>query len=104
MKAKTAIASTGTQHRRRVTEDVRGLMVDLERIASARYGTGLVPQQDVVKAQTEVTAMRTELLMLNSERRQASAPEWRAGATGRCPFADAETVREYRPRHWTSPR
>src|SRR5512134_279269 len=96
MKAKTAYSQYWyAAQARRVTEDVRGLMVDLERIASARYGTGLVPQQDVIKAQTEVTAMRTELLMLNSERRQAAARL--NGVLARpadAPLADAETVRE----------
>lgn len=74
MKAKTAYSQYwyATQAHR-VTEGVRSLMADLEQIARARYGNGLVPQQDVIKAQTEVTTMRTELLMLGSERRQAAA-------------------------------
>lgn len=74
MRAKTAYGQYwyATQAHR-VTDEVRALMSDLERIARARYGTGLVPQQDAIKAQTEVTIMRTELLMLDSERRQAAA-------------------------------
>jgi outer membrane protein TolC len=74
MKAKTAYSQYwyATQAHR-VTDDVRRLMADLEQIARARYGNGLVPQQDVIKAQTEVTTMRTDLLMLGSERRQAAA-------------------------------
>jgi outer membrane protein TolC len=48
-------------------------MVDLEQIARARYGGGLAPQQDVIKAQTELTSLRTDLVMLASERRQAAA-------------------------------
>lgn len=74
MKAKTAYSQYwyATQAHR-VTEGVRSLMVDLEQIARARYSNGLVPQQDVIKAQTEVTAMRAELLMIQSERRQAAA-------------------------------
>jgi outer membrane protein TolC len=96
MKAKTAYSQYwyATQATR-VTEGVRSLMVDLEQIARARYGTGLVPQQDVIKAQTEVTAMRTELLMQASERRQAAA---RLNAVLARPadavLADAETPRE----------
>ncbi|MGE5161927.1 MAG: TolC family protein [Betaproteobacteria bacterium] len=96
MKAKTAYSQYwyATQAQR-VTEGVRALMVDLEQIARARYGTGLVPQQDVIKAQTEVTAMRTELVMQASERRQAAARL--NGVLARpadAPLADAEAPRD----------
>ncbi len=96
MKAKTAYSQYwyATQAHR-VTDDVRRLMADLEQIARARYGTGLVPQQDVIKAQTEVTTMRTELLMLASERRQAEARL--NGVLARAadaPLAPAEEPRE----------
>ena len=56
-----------------MTESLRTLMADLEQIARARYGSGLTPQQDVIKAQTELTSLRTDLVMLTSERRQAAA-------------------------------
>jgi len=56
-----------------VTEQLRALMSDLEQVARARYGGGLAPQQDVIKAQTELTTMRSDLVMLGSERRQAAA-------------------------------
>jgi outer membrane protein, heavy metal efflux system len=96
MKAKAAYSQYwyATQAHR-VTEGVRGLMVDLEQIARARYGTGLVPQQDVIKAQTEVTTIRTELVMQASERRQAAARL--NGVLARpadAPLADAEAPRE----------
>jgi outer membrane protein TolC len=95
MKAKTAYSQYwyATQAHR-VTDDVRRLMADLEQIARARYGNGLVPQQDVIKAQTEVTTMRTELVMLNSERRQAAARL--NGVLARpadAPLADAQAPR-----------
>jgi len=96
MKAKAAYSqywyATQAQH---ATEDVRRLMTDLEQVARSRYGTGLVPQQDVIKAQTEVTTMRTELVMLNSERRQAAARL--NGVLARpadAPLAPAEQPRE----------
>jgi outer membrane protein, heavy metal efflux system len=57
----------------RVTETLRTLMADLEQIARARYGSGLTPQQDVIKAQTELTSLRSDLVMLTAERRQAAA-------------------------------
>ncbi len=96
MKAKTAYSQYwyATQAHR-VTEGVRSLISDLEQIARSRYGTGLVPQQDAIKAQTEVTAMRSELLMLTSERRQAAARL--NGVLARAadaPLAEAEAPRE----------
>lgn len=60
-------------HAAHVTENLRTLMVDLEQIARSRYGGGLTPQQDVIKAQTELTSLRSDLVMLQSERRQAVA-------------------------------
>ena len=56
----------------RLTREMLDLMARLEQIAQARYAGGLVPQQDVIRAQVEQTAMRGELLMLESERRQAA--------------------------------
>jgi outer membrane protein TolC len=74
MKAKTAYAQYWfATESRRLTESLRAIVVDLEQVARARYGTGLVPQQDVIKAQTELTMMSSELVMLASERRQAAA-------------------------------
>jgi outer membrane protein, heavy metal efflux system len=57
----------------RVTDGLRSLMADLEQVARSRYSSGLTPQQDVIKAQTELTSLRTDLVMLGSERRQAAA-------------------------------
>jgi outer membrane protein, heavy metal efflux system len=48
-----------------------GLLEQLERIAQARYAGGLVPQQDVIRAQTERTALASELAMLEGENDQA---------------------------------
>lgn len=49
------------------------LLTQIEQIAQARYANGLVPQQDVIRAQTERTALRSELAMLEGESEQASA-------------------------------
>jgi outer membrane protein TolC len=95
MKAKTAYSQYwyATQAHR-VTDDVRRLMADLEQIARARYANGLVPQQDVIKAQTEVTTMRSELLMLGSERRQAAARlNGTLARAADAPLAEAEAPR-----------
>lgn len=59
--------------RERLAQDVLDLMTRLERIAQARYAGGLVPQQDAIRAQVEQTAMRTELIALDNEKRQQRA-------------------------------
>jgi outer membrane protein, heavy metal efflux system len=51
-----------------LTREIAELMQRLERVASARYENGLAPQQDVIRAQLELTAMRSELLALEGER------------------------------------
>lgn len=49
------------------------LLTQIEQIAQARYANGLVPQQDVIRAQTERTALQSDLAMLEGESDQASA-------------------------------
>lgn len=49
------------------------LLDQLEQVAQARYAGGLVPQQDVIRAQTERTALRSELAMLEGEDAQTAA-------------------------------
>ena len=41
-------------------------MVRLERVAQVRYAGGLATQQDVIRAQVEQTAMRNDLIMLET--------------------------------------
>jgi outer membrane protein TolC len=50
-----------------LTREILELLDRLETIAQVRYASGLAPQQDVIRAQVERTAMRGELLMLESE-------------------------------------
>jgi outer membrane protein TolC len=52
------------------TREQLALMGSVESLAQARYASGLAPQQDVLRAQVELTGMRTELLLLDGERRQ----------------------------------
>lgn len=58
---------------RRLVGEVLDLMVRLEQIAQVRYASGLVGQSDAIRAQLEQTAMRTELISLDSEKRQIRA-------------------------------
>ena len=57
----------------RLTREVLELMARLEQIAQARYAGGLVAQQDAIRAQLEQTAMRSELIALDNEKRQLRA-------------------------------
>jgi cobalt-zinc-cadmium efflux system outer membrane protein len=57
----------------RLTREILDLMARVEQIAQARYAGGLAMQQDAIRAQLEQTTMRSELIMLESERRQVRA-------------------------------
>ena len=57
----------------RLTREILDLMGRIEQIAQARYSGGLVAQQDAIRAQIEQTTMRSELIMLESEKRQTRA-------------------------------
>lgn len=52
----------------RLAQQALSLMSNLERVAQTRYANGLGAQQDVLRAQVEQTALRTELVELESER------------------------------------
>lgn len=51
-----------------LTREILDLLLRLERIALVRYDSGLAQQQDVIRAQVELTTMRSELMLLESER------------------------------------
>lgn len=57
----------------RLTREVLDLMARLESVAQARYAGGLAAQQDAIRAQVEQTTMRTDLVMIEADRRRASA-------------------------------
>ncbi len=50
-----------------LTREVLDLLARLEAVAEVRYATGLAPQQDVIRAQVERTALRGDLVVLESE-------------------------------------
>jgi outer membrane protein TolC len=56
---------------RELTQEILYLADGLERIARARYASGLVAQQDVIRAQTEQTGLRRELVTLETEHHHA---------------------------------
>lgn len=57
----------------RLTRDILDLTVRLEHLAQGRYANGLAAQQDVLRAQSEQTGLKSELLSLTSEQRQWDA-------------------------------
>lgn len=50
-----------------LTREILGLAANLEKITQARYASGLVPQQDAIRAQVEQTGMRGELVAIGNE-------------------------------------
>jgi outer membrane protein TolC len=82
----------------RLTREVLDLMVRLEQVAQARYAGGLVVQQDAIRAQLEQTAMHSELIAIDSEKRQ-----WRARLNGllardsAAPLAEPDGMRALPP-------
>ena len=70
-KIKTAYAQLYyLEQNKRLNQEILDLMVQLERVAQVRYAGGLTAQQDVIRAQLEQTAMRSELITLDTERQQ----------------------------------
>jgi len=57
----------------KITQELLRLAGSLEQLAQARYADGLVPQQDVVRAQVERTGLRSELLVMETEHHHAAA-------------------------------
>ncbi len=51
----------------RLNHEILGILQDLERITDVRYSSGLAPQQDVIKSQVEQTAIRNELITLETD-------------------------------------
>jgi outer membrane protein TolC len=55
----------------RLTEEVIDLIERIERITQTRYANGLVPQQDAIRVQVERSAMRSELIQMETEHHHA---------------------------------
>lgn len=53
--------------------DTRQLYEGLERLVVNRYGSGLVPQQDALRAQSEITALSIEEIEAQQRRRELAA-------------------------------
>jgi len=58
---------------KKLNEEILRLLGDLEAVTQVRYASGLVPQQDVIRAQVEKTTLRSEIINLETEQQQANA-------------------------------
>ncbi|MBI2749100.1 MAG: TolC family protein [Burkholderiales bacterium] len=82
----------------RLTREVLDLMSRLEQVAQARYAGGLVAQPDPIRAQLEQTAMRSELIALENEKRQLRARlNGLLGRDGAAPLIDPQALRPLPP-------
>jgi outer membrane protein TolC len=73
-RVKTAFAQLYYVYRNeRLTQEILGLLGQLENVAQVRYASGLAAQQDVIRAQVEQTNLRNALVALENERRQLHA-------------------------------
>lgn len=71
---KTAYARLYLLHRsEKITREIVDLMNRLEGVTQARYAGGLAAQQDVIRAQLELSALRNELIGQEAARRQLQA-------------------------------
>ncbi len=61
------------QRNAQLTQEILDLMQRLEQIAQLRYAGALAAQQDVIRSQVEQTSMKSELIALEGEARQADA-------------------------------
>jgi len=57
----------------KLTEEIKGILSYMSKIAESRYSTGLAPQQDVIKVQLENTMLANELIMLSAEKEMGAA-------------------------------
>jgi len=79
---------------KKLAEDILRLLGELEAVTQARYAGGLTPQQDVIRAQVEKTALRAEIITLETERHHAMARLNAAlGRPQRAPVAEPQTLR-----------
>lgn len=85
-------------HNERLTKEILELMSRLEKVTQVRYAGGLAAQSDAIRAQVEQTNLRTELLMLDNERRKVrSRLNMLLGRRADAPLADPEKLRAAPP-------
>jgi len=56
---------------KKLNEEILQLIGELEAVTQVRYASGLVPQQDVIRAQVEKTTLQSEIINLDIEQHHA---------------------------------
>lgn len=56
---------------KKLNEELLQVLSELESVTQVRYSSGLVPQQDVIRAQVEKTTLRSEVINLDTEQHHA---------------------------------
>lgn len=79
---------------KKLNQDILALLQDIEAVTQVRYANGLVPQQDVIRAQVEKTLLRSEIITLDADMRRAKAQlNAAAGRYQLAPLADPQLSR-----------
>ena len=82
----------------KLNQDILRLLDDLEAVTRARYASGLVPQQDVIRAQVEKTALQSDNISLQTEQHHAIARlNAVLGRPQHTPLAEPQTLRSIAP-------
>ncbi len=83
---------------KKLNEEVLRLLNDLEAVTQVRYANGLVPQQDVIRSQVEKTMLRSEIINLETEQKQAIARlNAVIGRPQHAPIAEPQALRRISP-------
>ena len=56
-----------------INEEEKAILEKLEKVAQRKYESNLIPQQDVIKAQVELTKLTDKLYLLNQNRKSLTA-------------------------------
>ncbi len=82
----------------RLTNEIIDLVARIGRIAQIRYANGLAPQQDVIRAEVELTNMRAEAIAFETEKRQVrSRLNALLSRPATAPLAEPERLRSLPP-------
>lgn len=83
---------------KRLNEDILQLLTDLETVTRIRYSSGLIPQQDVIRAQVEKTTLRSESIILDTELHHAiTRLNVAMGRQKHVPIAEPRQLRKVAP-------
>ena len=79
---------------KKLDEEILRFLGDLEGVAQVRYASGLVPQQDVIRAQVEKTTLRSEIINLETEQHHAiTRLNTALGRPQHTPIAEPQSLR-----------